>query len=90
MSDINIIDFMDLIEYTLSEKFMSKWKPKYGSRFVNLFQLKFFEYFKDQKIIKRTTLTNFRVKKGKYKVDLVKEFFSDIDIDIYSPFVVID
>jgi len=31
--DIEIIDFMDLINHTLSNDFVNKWKHKYSEKF---------------------------------------------------------
>ena len=85
--DIEIIDFFDLLNHTFSIKFVTKWKDKYGSRFVKLFQLKLLEYFKNSKRLKIVTLTNFLSKKCKYRESLIEDFYDDVEISLYSPFL---
>ena len=41
--DENIVDFLDLINFTLSNKFEEKWKHRFSSPFIKLFQLKLLE-----------------------------------------------
>lgn len=88
MVDTEIIDFMDLLDYTFDSRFINTWKSKYGSRLLKCFQLKLFEYFSNRKILRLQTLTNYLNKKCKYKVDVIEEFYNDIEISLYRPFVV--
>lgn len=87
MLDNDIIDFMDLMDYTFSFRFMSTWEHKYNIKFIKLFQTKLLDSFKSGKIIKTSTLTNFLIKKHGYNKDVIDEFYKDIDISIYHPFV---
>lgn len=81
------IDFFDLINESLSFRFVDKWRFRFGERFVKLFQLKLLEYLDKSKRIKKSTLKNYLVKKGKYREELVDDFFNEIDIELYQPFI---
>lgn len=84
---ISLIEFYDLIEYTLSFKFRDKWKDLYSERMVKLFQLKILQSMKNQKPIKKTSLLNYLTNKGRYKKEIIEDFFDSIDIELYSPFI---
>lgn len=84
---ISLVEFYDLIEYTLSFKFRDKWKDLFSERMVKLFQLKVLQSMKNQKPIKKTSLFNYLTNKGRYKKEIIEDFFSAIDIEIYSPFI---
>lgn len=85
--DENIVDFLDLINFTLSPKFEEKWKHRFSSSFVKLFQLKILESMDNQKPIKKATLYTYLTKRCKYSPDQVDNFFEAIDIDIYDPLI---
>ena len=38
--DVDIIDFLDLINETLSYSFVEKWRHKYSEKFIKHFQFK--------------------------------------------------
>ena len=50
--DIDIIDFLDLINETLSYSFVEKWRHKFSEKFVKHFQLKVLDAMNKQKPIK--------------------------------------
>jgi hypothetical protein len=85
--DIDIIDFLDLINETLSYSFIEKWRHKYSEKFIKHFQLKILDAMNKQKPIKISILYNYLTKKCKYSNDQVMNFFDTIDIDIYRPFI---
>lgn len=85
--DENIVDFLDLINFTLSPKFEEKWKHRFSSSFVKLFQLKILESMDNQKPIKKATLYTYLTKRCKYSPDQVDNFFEAIDIEIYDPLI---
>ena len=85
--DTEIVDFLDLINHTLSNDFVDKWKHKYSEKFIKHFQLKLLEYLNKQKTIKLNTLYLYLTKKCRYSKDQVENFFTTIDIDLYSPFI---
>ena len=85
--DIDIYDTFDLINYTLSIKFINKWRYKYSEKFIKCFQLKLLDSFNNQKPLKLKTLYNYLTKKCKYSTEQVINFFESIDIEIYSPLI---
>ena len=85
--DIEIIDFLDLINETLSNAFVEKWRHKYSEKFIKHFQLKLLSALTKQKPIKIELLFNYLTKKCKYSPEQVTNFFDTIEIEIYSPFI---
>lgn len=85
--DVDIIDFIDLINETLSYSFVDKWRHKYSERFIKHFQFKLLDAMNRQKPIKLEMLYNYLTKKCKYSPDQVVNFFDSIDIEIYRPFI---
>lgn len=85
--DIEIVDFLDLINHTLSNAFVEKWRHKYSEKFIKHFQLKLLDSMNRQKPIKKEVLYNYLTKKCKYSEEQVLNFFNTIDIDIYRPFI---
>jgi len=82
---VNIVDFIDLIDFTLSKDFIDKWKYKYSERFLKVFQLKIVESLSKKRPIKRSVLTNYFHKKLKYSMDQISNFYDSIDLDLYYP-----
>jgi hypothetical protein len=80
--DIDIIDFLDLINETLSYSFIERWRHKYSEKFIKHFQMKILESMNKQKPIKLEMLYNYLTKKCKYSPDQVINFFDTIDIEI--------
>jgi hypothetical protein len=85
--DENIVDFLDLINYTLSSKFEEKWRHRFSAAFIKLFQLKIIESMDSQKPLKRSTLYTYLTKRCKYSSDQVDNFFQAIEIDLYDPLI---
>lgn len=84
---IDIIDFMDLINFTLSSKFVEIWRHKYSEKFIANFQNKLIESMQRQKPIKINTLVSALQKNNTYSKEQVLNFFDSIDIDLYRPLV---
>ena len=84
---VSLIEFYDLLEHTLSFKFRDKWKHLYSERMIKLFQLKILQSFKAGKPLKRSSLLNYMMTKGKYKKEVIEDFFQMIDLELYSPFI---
>ena len=85
--DIEFIDFIDLINTTLSNGFIEKWKYRFSEKFIKHFQIKILNSLTKRKVIKIDTLFNYLTKKCKYSPEQVENFFTAIDISIYSPLV---
>jgi len=84
---ISLLEFYDLIEYTLSFKFRDNWRHLFSERLVKLFQLKILHSLKSSKPIKRDSLRNYLMSKGKYKKEVIDHFFEMIDLELYRPFI---
>lgn len=85
--DVDIVDFIDLINFTLSEEFIEKWRFRFSGRFIKEFQNKVIKSLKDRKPIKLESLTKHLSKKCGYSIDQVNNFFEAIDISIYHPLI---
>ena len=85
--DIDIVDFIDLINHTLSNEFIEIWRFKYSEKFIKHFQLKLLNSLSNQKPLKITSLYSYLTKKCKYSTTQVDNFFISIDIDIYRPLI---
>jgi hypothetical protein len=85
--DESIVDFLDLINYTLSSKFEERWRHRFSSSFIKLFQLKILESMDSQKPIKKATLYTYLTKRCKYSPDQVDNFFEAVEIDLYNPLI---
>ena len=83
--DIELIDFLDLLNHTLSNAFTEKWRHKYSEKFIKHFQLKILHTINKGKVLKMNTLYLYLTKKCKYSRDQVLNFFETIEIDIYRP-----
>ena len=85
--DIELIDTIDLINYTLSDEFIEKWKYKFSVKFIKLFQLKLLDSLNKRKPLKLDTLYTYFTTKNKYSGDQVINFFKSVDIDLYRPLI---
>lgn len=86
-SNLEIIEFIDQIRFTLSREFLDKWKSKYSSHFIKIFQEKVCKAMTDQKPIKKSSLVSTFTKKHRYNEKLVEDFFEDIDLTLCFPLV---
>ena len=85
--DIEIIDFIDLINHTLSSDFIELWRYKYSEKFIKHFQVKLLQALSNQKPLKITSLYSYLTKKCKYSNEQVENFFVSINIDLYRPLI---
>ncbi len=85
--EIEFIDFMELINESLSCSFIDRWKYKYSEKFIKHFQYKVLEALNKQRPIKKEVLFTYLTKKCKYSPEQVNNFFDSIDISLYYPFI---
>ena len=87
--DINqlLYEFTELLDFTLSNSFIERWKGKYSIRFLKLFQTRLMKSMGDRRPLKISTLYTFLTKKCDYSKEQVLNFFDSIDINIYSPLI---
>jgi len=86
--DIEIIDFMDLLNATFSSDFVEQWRHRYSEKFIKHFQLRLLKTLSSQKPVKIDALYNYLEKKCKYSPEQIVNFFDAIDIDMYRPLVI--
>tara|TARA_R110002110_G_scaffold68830_4_gene186106 strand:+ start:32 stop:334 length:303 start_codon:yes stop_codon:yes gene_type:complete len=86
-TEIDIIDFIDLLDTTLSPSFAEKWRHKYSEKFIKLFQAKILHSVSNRKPLKLDNLYTYLTKKCKYSKEQVLDFFKSIEIDLYSPLI---
>jgi hypothetical protein len=85
--DIEILEFLDVIEYVTSSRFKEKYRHQYGSHLIQLFQQKILDAFQKKRPIALNDLVKFLTVKHSYKPELVKDFLKEVDIEILTPFV---
>ena len=85
--DINIIDFIDLLDETLNTNFIEKWRFAYSERFIKQFQVKILSSLTTNKPLKIDSLYIYLTKKCKYSKEQVLNFFEAVDIEIYRPLI---
>ena len=85
--DTDMVDFVDLINTTLSSLFVEKWRHRYSEKFIKLFQFKILDSLSSRKPIKLDNLYTYLTKKCKYSKEQVLDFFETIEIDIYQPLI---
>lgn len=85
--DIELYEILDLINETLKDSFIDRWKYRYSEKFLKLFQLKILSSLEKQKPIKLDKLFTYFVKNCGYNPDQVKDFFKTVDIEIYYPLI---
>ena len=84
---IELQEFLEQINYALSVEFKDKWKHRFSSHFIEVFQNRLLKGLKASKPIKKSALVSLYEKKHKYSLTEVKEFFDVIDITLYHPFI---
>jgi|GEM_PF-1163492 len=85
--DTELIDLMELIEFTMSIDFLNKWKMKYGERLIRLFQIKILDSLKKQKPLKLNSLCKFLIVDSGFNQEIIINFLKDIDNGIYYPII---
>jgi len=86
----DLIDLIDLINFTLHEDFLNKWRHKYSEKFITVFQYKLLDSLTKRKPIKTSILRNYFKKKLKYSDEQVTNFFISIDTTLYHPIIIAD
>jgi len=85
--DIDIVDFIDLINFTLSDEFINKWRYRFSIKFIKEFQDKIIKSLKDRKPIKIDSLIKYLSKRCGYSTEQVCNFLEAIDVKIYQPLI---
>jgi len=85
--DTEIVDFLDLINFTLSDEFITKWKFRFSPKFLREFQSRIIKSLKDRKPIKIESLHRHLLNKCGYSQTQILNFFNALDILIYFPLI---
>lgn len=85
--DARLVDFIELIDFTLSTNFIDRWSMKYSVKFLKHFQVRLVKAIHDERVLKLSTLYTYLTKKCKYSSEQVLNFFESIDVDIYNPLI---
>jgi|TARA_R100000458_G_scaffold55223_1_gene58996 hypothetical protein len=87
VDSIEMKEFLEQVDYALSLKFKEKWRHRFSSHFIQIFQERLLKAFKDEKPIKKNSLISLYTKKHKYNKNEVLCFFQEIDIALYYPLI---
>jgi hypothetical protein len=87
--DINqlLFEFTELLDFTLSNEFINRWKDKYSTKFIKLFQTRLMKCLNDRRCLKLSTLYTFLTIKCNYSREQVLNFLNSIDIEVYNPVI---
>jgi hypothetical protein len=85
--DIELYEVIDLVNETLKDTFIERWKFRYSEKFLKLFQLKLLSSLEKQKPLKQDKLLTYFTKNCGYSQEQVIDFFKNIDIEIYYPII---
>ena len=80
-------EIFEQVDFCLSLRFKEKYRHKYGSHFIQLFQEKIMASLKSGKPLTRKLLIETFTKKHSYNQSLLEEFFEDIDLHLYYPII---
>jgi hypothetical protein len=83
----DLSDMMELLDFTLSSRFVQTWRHKYPEHLIKLFQSKLLETIKLRKPIKVNSLVLSLKKNNKYSDSHIWDFFKSIQISLYSPII---
>jgi len=87
VNPIDMLEFMDQVDYALSLRFRDKWRHKFSVHFISIFQEKLIKAFESQKPVKKSSIISTYTKKYKYQLEVVEDFFKEIDLSLYYPLV---
>ena len=85
--DTDIIDFLDQLNFVLSNDFVERWKFRYSTKFIRHFQFRVLSNLNKQKPLKKTVLHNYLTKRCKYSPDQVTNFFDAINLEFLYPLI---
>jgi len=83
----DLIETIDLLNFTFSSDFVDKWSYKYGKRLPSLFQIRLLKSLDSRKPLRIETVNKFLTVDSGFNEEVVFSFLKDIDIGIYSPII---
>ncbi len=84
---VQLSEFMEQINYCLSLKFKEKWRYRFSTHFIEIFQEKVLKALETQRPLKISTLVSAYTKKHKYSIVEVRNFFDLVSIEEYYPLI---
>ena len=82
-----LTEFLEHVNYCLSLKFKEKWRYRFSTVFIEVFQDKVLNSLRTQRPLKKSSLITTYIKKHKYSYQEVQEFFKLINIEDYYPLI---
>ena len=86
-SDVELHEFLEQVNYVLSTTFKEKWRHRFSTNFISIFQTRVLKALKDKKPVKKSSLTSLFTNKHKYALSEVEDFYRCIDIFLYHPLI---
>lgn len=83
----DLVEIIDLLNFTFSSDFIDKWSYKYGKRLPSLYQLRLLKSLDTRKPLKINTIFKFLVVDSGFNEQVVVGFLEDIDYEIYFPII---
>jgi hypothetical protein len=87
LDSIEIKEFLEQVNYALSLEFKDKWRHRFSTNFIEIFQNRLLKALREEKPVKIDSLMSLYTKKHKYTSSEVLCFFEEIDISLYNPIV---
>ena len=84
---IILTEFLEQINYCLSLQFKEKWRYRFSTHFISIFQERVLNSLNTKRPLKMSSLVSVYTKKHKYSPQEVKEFFRIISVEEYYPLV---
>jgi hypothetical protein len=85
--NVEIFEFIDQVNFALSLEFKNKYRHRFSTHFIELFQEKLLKAFEYRKPIKSKDLVKFFTQTHKYSSNVVEDFFEAIDVSLYCPLI---
>tara|TARA_R100001509_G_scaffold114667_1_gene69732 strand:- start:482 stop:781 length:300 start_codon:yes stop_codon:yes gene_type:complete len=83
----DLVEIIDLLNFTFSSDFTDKWSFKYGKRLPSLFQIKLLKSLDSRKPLKMKVVHKFLTTDSGFNKEVVESFLEDIDYEIYRPII---
>ena len=83
-------ELLEQVNYALSDKFKEKWRHRFSTNFVSIFQDRLLKALKTRKPVTRSSIKSLYTKQHKYSPSEVRDFFKLIDLSLYYPLVILD
>jgi len=88
--ELELKELLEQVNYALSDEFEEKWRYRFSSNFISIFQNRLLKALKNRKPVTRSSIRSLYLKQHKYSEKEVREFFSLIDLSLYYPLVILD